>query len=199
MNAPPDIYEFDRFRVDVGRRLLTDSDGEILPLKPKAFETLLYLVRHPGELLEKEEMMRAIWTDTIVEENNLNQSISVLRRVLGERHDEHRFIVTVPGRGYKFVAEVGKIDEAEKPELRAADSGNNPAESETANSEPQSKSEEEQPAEIRSRAANLESLPESQFEISEPKSETGKNRKSKTTKQFWLVASLALSILAICA
>jgi DNA-binding winged helix-turn-helix (wHTH) protein len=165
MNAPPDIYEFDKFRVDAGRRLLTDSDGEILPLKPKAFETLLYFVRHPGELLEKEEMMRAIWTDTVVEENNLNQSISVLRRVLGERHDEHRFIVTVPGRGYKFVAEVGRIDEAEKPELRAAVNENNGAESGTSDGEPPNNSEDGQPAEIRSEAANLESLPENQSEI----------------------------------
>lgn len=108
MNASPspDIYEFDQFRVDAVKRLLINRGGEIVPLAPKAFETLLYLVRHPGELLEKEEMMRAIWVDTIVEENNLNQSISAVRRVLGERHDEHRFIVTVPGRGYKFVAEV---------------------------------------------------------------------------------------------
>lgn len=107
MNAPPsDIYEFDNFRVDAVKRLLTNGTGEVIPLAPKAFETLLYLVRHPGRLLEKEEMMRAIWADTIVEENNLNQSVSALRRVLGERHDEHRFIVTVPGRGYKFVASV---------------------------------------------------------------------------------------------
>src|SRR6185295_11380884 len=113
MNAPPsDIYEFDNFRVDAVKRLLTNGTGEVIPLAPKAFETLLYLVRHPGKLLEKEEMMRAIWADTIVEENNLNQSVSAVRRVLGERHDEHRFIVTVPGRGYKFVAAVSRAPEA---------------------------------------------------------------------------------------
>ncbi len=116
MNAPPqsDIYEFSEFRVDAVKRLLTKRGGEVAPLAPKAFETLLYLVRHPGKLLEKEELMRAIWVDTIVEENNLNQSISAVRRVLGERHDEHRFIVTVPGRGYKFVSEVRRIVEGEK-------------------------------------------------------------------------------------
>src|SRR5215213_2410913 len=112
MNAPPsEIYGFEKFRLDAVKRLLTDGGGAVLPLAPKAFETLLYLVRNPGKLHEKEEMMRAIWTDTIVEENNLNQSISVLRRVLGERRDEHRFIVTVPGRGYKFVAEVRVISD----------------------------------------------------------------------------------------
>ena len=116
MNVSPqsDIYEFSEFRVDAVKRLLTKRGGGVAPLAPKAFETLLYLVRHPGELLEKEEMMRAIWVDTIVEENNLNQSISAVRRVLGERHDEHRFIVTVPGRGYKFVSEVRRIEEGEK-------------------------------------------------------------------------------------
>lgn len=103
--SPPDIYEFSEFRVDAVKHRLTKR-GEIVPLAPKAFETLLYLVRHPGKLLEKEELMQAVWVDTVVEENNLNQSISAIRRVLGERHDEHRFIVTVPGRGYKFVADV---------------------------------------------------------------------------------------------
>jgi DNA-binding winged helix-turn-helix (wHTH) protein len=75
MNALPpqsDIYEFGEFRVDAVKRLLTKR-GEVVPLAPKAFETLLYLARHPGELLEKEQMMRAIWADTTVEEKNLNQ------------------------------------------------------------------------------------------------------------------------------
>src|SRR5215203_5788594 len=114
MNASSlsEIYEFSEFRVDALKRILTKR-SKVAPLAPKAFETLLYLVRHPGELIEKEEMMRAIWADTFVEENNLNQSISAVRRTLGERHDEHRFIVTVPGRGYKFVAEVRRIEAVE--------------------------------------------------------------------------------------
>ncbi len=73
---------------------------------PKAFETLLYLVRHSGKVIEKDELMREIWADTIVEENNLTQNISILRRVFGEKPGEHRYIATVPGRGYKFVAKV---------------------------------------------------------------------------------------------
>src|SRR5215203_2685373 len=116
MNAPPsEIYEFDKFRIDAVRRRLTDSGGAVLPLAPKAFETLLYLVRNAGELLEKEEIMGAVWADTIVEENNLNQSISAIRRVLGEKQGEHRFVVTVPGRGYKFVAEVGSPETVRVP------------------------------------------------------------------------------------
>jgi len=102
------IYEFDDFRVDPGRRLLLGGDGRPLPLTPKAFDTLIYLVQHTDVVLGKETLMRAIWADTAVEENNLNQCISALRRVLGEKRAEHRYIVTVPGRGYRFVAAVNK-------------------------------------------------------------------------------------------
>ena len=95
------VYEFGDFHLDATRRsLLSKADGRVLPLTSKAFETLLYLVEHRGELLDKATLMRAIWPNTVVEENNLNQSITTLRRVLGESPGEHRFIVTVPGRGY---------------------------------------------------------------------------------------------------
>ena len=100
------IYEFGEFRIDAAKRLLLRRNGEIIPLTPKIFDTLLYLARNNGKVIEKDELMREIWMDTIVEENNLNKNISVLRRVLGEKPGEHRFIVTVPGQGYEFVAEV---------------------------------------------------------------------------------------------
>lgn len=100
------IYEFEQFRLDEGKRLLFDVDGAPVSLMPKAFDILSYLVRHSGEVVEKDDLMTAIWPDTIVEENNLTQNISALRRALGEKHRENRFIATVPGRGYKFVAEV---------------------------------------------------------------------------------------------
>ncbi len=107
MDEPqPQIYEFGDFRVDAVKRLLLRRNGETLALTPKAFDTLLYLVRHSGKLLDKDDLMKSIWPDTVVEENNLTQNISALRRVLGERRDEHRYIVTVPGSGYRFVAEV---------------------------------------------------------------------------------------------
>lgn len=102
------IYEFGAFRVDSGRRLLLGVNGRLLPLTPKAFDTLLYLVQHPDAVLEKETLMKAIWPDTTVEENNLSQSISALRRVLGGKQAEHRYIITVPGRGYRFVGPVKK-------------------------------------------------------------------------------------------
>ncbi len=106
----PTIYAFDKFRIDGGRRLFFNGGEGPIPLPSKVFETLLYLVTHNGLVIEKDELIAAIWPDTIVEENNLNKNISALRQLLGEKPAEHRFIVTVPGRGYKFVADVRRID-----------------------------------------------------------------------------------------
>ena len=101
-----EAYEFEEFRLDAMKRRLTKNGGELVQIAPKAFDTLLHLIRNPGKVLEKEELMQAVWADTSVEENNLNQSISAIRRALGENREAHRFVVTVPGRGYKFVAPV---------------------------------------------------------------------------------------------
>ena len=121
MDQPePQIYEFGDFRLDAARRLLTARNGEVVPLMPKPFDTLLYLVEHSGKVLEKEELLRAVWPDTIVEENNLSQSISVLRRALGEKPGHHRYIVTVPGRGFRFVTAVSVSTENNSPELTKA-------------------------------------------------------------------------------
>ena len=98
------VYEFGDFRLDSGKRLLLRRDNTPVSLTPKAYETLVYLVEHVGTVLGKDELMRAIWPDTAVEENNLTQNISLLRRVLGEGRGDHRYIATVPGRGYQFVA-----------------------------------------------------------------------------------------------
>ena len=102
------VYAFDGFRVDAGKRLVFDENGEPLPLKAKAFETLLYLIENSGRVIERDELLSSLWPDTVVEENNLTQHISALRRALGEKPDQHRYIATIPGRGYKFVAEVSK-------------------------------------------------------------------------------------------
>src|SRR5215831_9437594 len=102
------FYEFGPFRLDPGRRLLL-RDVEPLPLRPKAFDTLLVLVQNSGRVLNKDELMQAVWGDTIVEEGGLVRNISVLRKALGESPDEHRYIVTAPGRGYCFVATVRKV------------------------------------------------------------------------------------------
>lgn len=125
MNEPQtNNYEFGKFRLCAVKRLLTKGDGEIIPLTPKVFELLLYLVRNNGRTLEKDELMQGVWTDTIVEESNLSQNISILRRVLGEKRDEHQFIVTVPGKGYKFVAPVNPKSEVQNPKpLEIPDAG----------------------------------------------------------------------------
>ncbi len=101
----PDTYEFGDFRVEAATRLLLRR-GEPVRLTPKVFDTLLHLVQHQGEVVAKDDLMRAVWPDTAVEENNLNQNISTLRRVLGENRGENRYIATVPGKGYHFIPAV---------------------------------------------------------------------------------------------
>src|SRR5215831_4962627 len=108
VSAAP-IYEFAGFRLHLRKRLLFSVDNQPVPLSPRAFETLVVLVEQAGEMLDKSERMRTVWPKTVVEENSLNQCISQLRRALGERPGEHRFIVTLPGRGYRFVAEVSRV------------------------------------------------------------------------------------------
>lgn len=106
------VYEFGPFHLDATRRVLL-KEGEPVKLFPKEFDTLLALVASNGELLEKDDLMRQVWQDTIVEESNLTTNISHLRKVLGESRNKHDYIVTVPGRGYRFVAGVRQaFDEA---------------------------------------------------------------------------------------
>jgi TolB-like protein/DNA-binding winged helix-turn-helix (wHTH) protein len=103
------LYRFNGFHLDPVRRLLFGADGQPIPLKPRVFATLLYLVERRGELVTKEALLAAVWAHVVVEENNLNKAISTLRQVFGETPNEHRFIVTEPGRGYRFVASVEAV------------------------------------------------------------------------------------------
>jgi len=97
-----------------------------LALTPKCFDILLMFVERSGEVLVKEELLESIWPDTIVEEGNLNRNISTIRKVLGESPNDHRYIVTVPGRGYRFVAEVRVgFEEYPRHEQRAASKSEN--------------------------------------------------------------------------
>src|SRR5580693_1116721 len=116
----PHIYAFGNFRLDVSKRLLF-RDGEPISLTPKVFDTLVYLVEHNGKVLSKDDLMLAVWPDTVVEENNLGQNISKLRSVLGESPGDHRWIVTLPGRGYRFVADVTLL--ASGKEISSGDVG----------------------------------------------------------------------------
>jgi len=96
---------FGEFRLDAVRRRL-ELRGEAVPLTGKPMELLLALVAERDRVLTREELLAAVWPDLIVEEANLTQNISVLRRVLGEEPGENRYIATIPGRGYRFVAAV---------------------------------------------------------------------------------------------
>lgn len=101
------IYEFGEFRLDALRRVLSArADGTPLQVTGKNFDTLLLFVERAGQLLDKRMLIEALWPNVVVEESNLTQTIHTLRRLLGERPDDHRYIVTVPGRGYRFVAQV---------------------------------------------------------------------------------------------
>jgi len=104
--TPAHLYEFGDFRLDTAKRVLRRLDGTTVPVTPRVFETLLYMVEHHDTVLDKERLMEAVWPDSIVEENNLSQNISTLRHIFGETPGSHSYIVTVPGRGYRFVAEV---------------------------------------------------------------------------------------------
>src|SRR5437762_2829367 len=102
------FYDFGSYSVDASERLLLQGD-EVVPLTPKAFEMLLVLLESSGHVLTKEELMKRVWPDTIVEEANLSHNIYKLREALGESRNGEKYIETVPRRGYRFVAKVTKL------------------------------------------------------------------------------------------
>ncbi|HEX7137168.1 MAG TPA: winged helix-turn-helix domain-containing protein [Vicinamibacterales bacterium] len=103
MSAEKEIYEFSDFRLDGGQRLLFRR-GEVVALPPKAVELLLALLEEPGRLCTKDDLLRRVWPDVVVDESNLSQNIFLLRKALGD--DGNRWIVTVPRRGYRFAGEL---------------------------------------------------------------------------------------------
>jgi DNA-binding winged helix-turn-helix (wHTH) protein/TolB-like protein len=119
-------YEFGSFRVDTLKRQLF-RDGVPLPLTSKAFETLAILLANHGATVAKPDLMNSVWGDTAVEENNLTQQISALRKAFGERASDHKFIVTVPGRGYCFVAPIRPVAAEMADSSRDTASDNNRA------------------------------------------------------------------------
>src|SRR5215203_4076616 len=114
---PKHFYEFGEFCVDpVERQLL--RDGQVIPITPKAFETLCLLVENSGHLLEKDRLMESLWADAFVEEGNLADNISKLRQALGDSRKDPKFIETVSGRGYRFIADVRRIERAATAEAQ---------------------------------------------------------------------------------
>jgi eukaryotic-like serine/threonine-protein kinase len=115
LQATKHFYEFGPFRIDITDRVLFRETAPV-PLTPKAFDTLVVLVEAAGRILEKDDLMKRVWPDTIVEENNLTQNISALRKALGQSPAEKPYIETLPRRGYRFIATVRERWE-EVPEL----------------------------------------------------------------------------------
>lgn len=105
------FYEFGPFRVDAGRQLLL-RDGQPVSLTPKTFQTLLVLLQHSEQMVSKDELMKKLWPETFVEESNLTYHISMLRKALGESPQDHRYLVTMPGRGYCFAEKVREVSDA---------------------------------------------------------------------------------------
>src|SRR5579872_1406197 len=98
------LYEFDEFRLDPQNRVLRRS-GKAVPLTPKAFDVLLLLIQNAGRIATKDELMKAVWPDSFVEESNLTQTIFMVRKALDETADR-RYILTVQGQGYRFLIPV---------------------------------------------------------------------------------------------
>jgi DNA-binding winged helix-turn-helix (wHTH) protein len=124
-----EIYEFGPYVVDSVRRVLL-QDGRPVSLSNKAFDVLVVLIRDRHRVVQKEELLTGVWPDTVVEENNLTVAVSGLRKALGEGLSDRRYIITVPGQGYRFAADVRVVvqrdDQPTKPvqaEERAAGRG----------------------------------------------------------------------------
>ena len=106
------IYEFENFRLDA-EHLMLFQNGQEISLAPKVIETLLALVERRGEVIGKDELMQLVWTDSIVEEGNLSQNLYLLRKTLGDGKNGKPLIETLRRRGYRFVAEVRRVETAE--------------------------------------------------------------------------------------
>lgn len=108
------VYSFGPFQADTAKRLLL-KDGQPVQVTTKVFDTLLLLLEHRGQVVEKDLLLSHLWPDTIVEEKNLAVNISALRKALGENPQDHRYIVTMSGRGYSFVADPSVSAEIRSP------------------------------------------------------------------------------------
>jgi DNA-binding winged helix-turn-helix (wHTH) protein len=102
------VYEFEGLQLDPARRRLSRGDEEV-PLTPKPLDVLIRLVEQRDRVVEKQALIEAVWPRVVVEDNSLERCISALRRALGESAGENRFIATIPGRGYRFVAPVAAV------------------------------------------------------------------------------------------
>src|SRR5450755_3852475 len=107
---PRIVYEFGPFRMDPDKQTLLRGDN-LVPVTPKAFETLLVLVCHSRDVVSKEVPLKEVWPNSFVEESNLSQNIFLLRKALGDTAENRQYIVTLPGCGYRFAATVRTVTE----------------------------------------------------------------------------------------
>ncbi len=192
-----ELYEFNEFRLDVTERLLWRR-GERVPLADKAFETLCALVKHGNHLVGKDELMAEVWEGAIVEENNLDKNISYLRKVLGEKGGKAKFIETVRGHGYRFVAEVREVAE-EKKDAETRGYGN--AVTGVLSSKfqiPSQNGSEPEPLGVANRQNDL-GLRIADFRIRDERSpeDEGQKTEDEKTNRSWLIALTVLSILTL--
>lgn len=134
LTASQVVYEFGPFRVDPGKQLLL-RDGEPVAITPKALETLIILLRHPGEAVTREQLIEELWPDSFVEEANLSQNIFMLRKALGDTPEDRKYIVTLPGRGYRFTCKVNTAPSEREVGDPGAGGGSSGAETAAAGSE----------------------------------------------------------------
>src|ERR1700730_4404434 len=121
-NDPQAAYEFGQFTlIPTEKRLL--CGGKEIPLAPKVFDTLVLLVENSGRLIRKDELLKTLWPDTVVEEVALAHNVSQLRKALGDRSEDPQFIETVPKRGYRFIAPVRGLREPAPRPASPAPSG----------------------------------------------------------------------------
>jgi DNA-binding winged helix-turn-helix (wHTH) protein/Flp pilus assembly protein TadD len=113
--SQPRRYRFEGFELDTARRLLRYVDGPTVELSHRAFEVLALLVAEAGHDVSRESLMARVWPKAVVEDNNLDQAVSSIRRALGDTRTQPRFLMTIPGRGYRFVAEVKAVDDTPAP------------------------------------------------------------------------------------
>jgi TolB-like protein/DNA-binding winged helix-turn-helix (wHTH) protein/Flp pilus assembly protein TadD len=123
------LYRFGQFVLDPRKRTLSRADSPV-SLTPKAFDVLLFLAQNPSRLVTKEELLQAVWGDTFVEEGNLTQYISHLRKALGDNAEDTRLIVTIARKGYQFTARVTVVEAADtaiQPAVQASTTESSPA------------------------------------------------------------------------
>lgn len=113
-----ELCEFGPFQVDAEKQTLLRA-GEPVSLTPKTFQVLLVLVRHSQEIVTKDDLLKAVWPDTFVEEANLSRTIFMLRKALGESPQDHKYVLTVPGKGYRLAENV-RLVAAQEVNLLAA-------------------------------------------------------------------------------